>query len=61
MTVVIPQCLNCAHFNEDDEDANACKAFPLGIPSEILLGRVDHRKAFPGDNGIRFKAKESTE
>lgn len=57
MTVVVPQCLECQHFDEDDVEANTCAAFPLGIPSAILLGRFDHRKAFPDDRGIRFERK----
>lgn len=29
-------------------------AFPEGIPDAIWGGGFDHRKAFPGDNGVRF-------
>ena len=32
-----------------------CKAFPKRIPEDILVGRNDHSKPFPGDNGIRFE------
>lgn len=31
-----------------------CKAFPQGIPSEIMWGEWDHREAYPGDSGIRY-------
>lgn len=31
----------------------SCTAFPDRIPDAILDG-YDHRKPFPGDNGIRF-------
>lgn len=54
MTIVIPQCLHCARFNNDD-DNNTCQAFPLGIPDAIWSGRVDHSRAsFPGDNGLLY-------
>lgn len=53
-----PQCLQCKHF---DDKANKsgfyCKAFPEGIPEEILDGRHDHRKQFKGDRGILFEPK----
>jgi hypothetical protein len=32
-----------------------CEAFPLAIPKAILEGRADHRKPFPGDDGLRFE------
>jgi len=43
-------CVGCEHrFGGSDR----CAAFPDQIPAEILAG-FDHRKAFAGDNGIRF-------
>ncbi len=36
----IPQCFNCKHFNEDrakeKDHLYTCKAFPDGIPAEII-------------------------
>jgi hypothetical protein len=49
-----PMCLYCKHFFKDEE-GNKCKAFPQGIPREIFFEYYDHRKEFPGDNGIRFE------
>lgn len=51
-----PMCLSCKHFIET-EWGNVCKAFPQGIPREIFFEYYDHRKEFPGDNGIRFELK----
>jgi len=47
------QCLGCKNLNDN---MTTCKAFPDGIPVEILTGGFDHSEAFAGDNGIRFEA-----
>lgn len=49
--IPIMRCMICAHLMEGTE----CKAFKK-IPDEILIGTVDHRKPYPGDNGIQFEA-----
>lgn len=56
MTMVKPQCSFCSHFHSARKDGDFCDAFPDkdGIPVEIILNEVDHRKPYPGDNGIRF-------
>ena len=46
-----PQCTKCAQFTTD----HTCEAFPCGIPDEIFLGGFDHRRPYPGDDGIRFE------
>ena len=45
-------CNKCKHINENGV---TCKAFPKGIPEEILRGDHDHRKPYPNDKGIRFE------
>ena len=57
MTISMPICLGCKHFNEDEEFT--CKAFPKGIPEKIILNEIDHRVPYTGDNGIQFVEKES--
>ena len=47
----ISQCVECKHGST----GSACRAFLLGIPDRILENNHDHRKPYPGDNGIRFE------
>lgn len=64
-------CLSCKRYRgtryvEDIEGVegnyvNYCDAFPEEIPEEILLGDHDHRSPYPGDNGMRFRAKPEGE
>lgn len=62
----IIQCESCKHYNRGE---NNCKAFPNGVPTEILWGEIDednlrfinvhdHKTPYPGDNGIRFEPIE---
>jgi len=53
----ISQCFDCQHWT----GRGRCEAFPNGVPDEILTNEHDHRKAYPGDNGIRFKRLEKSE
>ena len=60
MIDINPNCIDCLYFGEDTDksrktDRPACKAFPKGIPDEILNAEVLHDKSYPGDNGIRYK------
>lgn len=57
MPLRLPVLCNICIWNEDsNEDGNpACKAFPSGIPDEMLTGEADHRSPFPDDRGVRFE------
>lgn len=55
MTSITPYCFKCKNY----EDRLMCKAFPEGIPDEILLHVFDHTKKHPGqDNDILFEPIE---
>jgi hypothetical protein len=53
-TIVEPICLICTRAGGAFEWPT-CLAFPLGIPQEILDGKNDHSKPYPGDHGIQFE------
>ena len=46
------QCFICQHLI----DGTTCKAFPDGIPLEVLEGDHDHLEPIDGDHGIQFLA-----
>ena len=48
----VSQCTFCSHRSPD---GTRCKAYPQGIPVELLYNEHDHRTEFPGDQGIRYK------
>lgn len=50
-----PLCMECKYLYRPVDFK--CKAFPKGIPKEIVEARVDHRKPYKGDNGIQFEKK----
>ncbi len=50
-------CVTCVRriTKKLNEDVVVCEAFPGGIPDEILEARNQHRQAFKGDGGLRWK------
>lgn len=66
VTPIPVQCASCKHYRGlkpvgEWDTQQVCDAFPDGIPEELLVGDVDHRKPYPGDNGIRFEPEEETD
>mgnify|MGYP003314263492 CR=1 FL=1 len=52
-------CMACERLQiPDNKLMFVCEAFPKGIPAEITMDGYAHRKPYPGDNGILFKATE---
>ena len=49
---------NCSLCKHRNKDGISCTAFPDVIPQDILANVFDHRKPFPGDNGIQFEPKD---
>ena len=56
VVVFSSQCRDCKH--QSAALPRVCNAFPGGIPMEIYLNKVSHKKPYKGDNGIRFEKKE---
>jgi hypothetical protein len=51
--VLVNSCQSCKY--RSPEEPGECLAFLDGIPDEILDGLVDHKKPYPGDNGIQYE------
>ena len=55
---IMPNCMSCEHAIElNTTGKSTCKAFPMGIPHELIHGELSHKTSYPGDHGIRFKRK----
>lgn len=54
--VLPPMCFHCKRLK--GTDPWACEAYPKGIPQEILYYKVDHRKPYTGDHGLRYKGED---
>lgn len=54
MQYLPPICLDCLHY----QGSLKCKAYPSGIPEEIVKSKVDHTKPYKGDHGIQFEERK---
>jgi hypothetical protein len=55
VSLYTPICFECKH--QSAKDPTKCKAYPKGIPVEILTGDANHKKPFKGDHDIQFEQK----
>jgi excisionase family DNA binding protein len=55
----LSRCFECKYFRGARQ--GKCEAFPDQIPSEIWSGNIEHNKPFPGDRGISFQPKDTSE
>jgi len=56
--IIKVQCFSCVNFigKRKGETYLQCKAFPKGIPDDILTGKNDHTKKYPKqENDIVFE------
>ena len=51
-------CNYCKHRSPLWPDEITCAAFPDGIPKDVLICDIDHRKPVEGDHGIQFEPDE---
>lgn len=58
--VVVPLCFSCVHYRGETAAGYKCTAFPLDIPTPILLMEHDHRQPYPNDRGIRYERDPSS-
>ena len=49
-----PPCETCRNY----EGEHRCRAFPDGIPQNILDGKHDHRRPYPGDHGVQYEHQD---
>lgn len=54
-STMLPCCAFCQRLRLSATGAWCCPAFPREIPSPLLDGEADHRRPYPGDQGIRFE------
>ncbi len=59
MMFLTKQCVICKHGKMNVRSFPECKAFPEGIPNNILSGRFSHVKKHPDqDNDITFEERK---
>ena len=47
----VPPCVTCKHYSGTGPSCEAYDRIPIAIYAAV----VDHRKPYPGDNGIQYE------
>ena len=61
MITIQPSCATCKHLLDENllKEKITCKAFPKGIPPEVILGKNNHSKPLPKqENTTVFEAEK---
>ena len=55
--IPFPGCMKCKHLivRKKVKGRFICEAYPDRIPTEIMLGYIDHTKPYKNDQGIQFE------
>ena len=56
---IISDCLECKHFIHNKKFT--CKAFPKGIPDDILFNKKEHKMKIKGQKGDYIYEPEEEE
>ncbi len=51
-SIRVPKCIFCKHYIDDEDAPIICKAFPKGIPDEVLWEEDEEKEC---NNGIRYE------
>lgn len=54
MSCILTMCTECKNYYEEN-DVECCKAFPKGIPTEMIFSQDEDKIC---NNGIKYEPKE---
>ena len=57
MDTPAPICYECKNYDVSNPEPFKCRAFPGGIPYDIIENKIKHVIPIEGDNGIMFEQK----
>lgn len=56
MSIIVSECTFCMHCeNEKDPENLKCKAYPEGIPSNLVWGFIDVHELDECNNGYKYE------